>query len=248
MTIPTQWLRQIEEVCAIVDIQHVDLLLDQTAWDNCAVPALRHMQPEAPWFSLFSGMPEENLLDQAPLLMRLNLTYWQHKAWLEELLENCATDARLLVVISPLSFEVLSQALQTLSHVQWGGQSCLLRFYDPRIFPVLMGSILSDEQRARYLQLVSYWGWLDRDHQTQWLTGTYPAGQGNGLPAVQAINDEQYDLIGCIADAQKLLVSGKFSGLDESSEQRFALLYERVVQASRENYFGGLSEYVQQKF
>ncbi|MNO04637.1 hypothetical protein D3C81_2257410 [compost metagenome] len=65
---------------------------------------------------------------------------------------------------------------------------------------------------------------------------------------MQAINDEQYDLIGCIADAQKLLVSGKFSGLDESSERRFALLYERVVQASRENYFGGLSEYVQQKF
>lgn len=244
MTIPTQWLRQIEEVCAIVDIQHVDLLLDQTAWDNCAVPALRHMQPEAPWFSLFSGMPEENLLDQAPLLMRLTLTHWQHKAWLEELLENCAIDARLLVVISPLSFEVLSQALQTLSQVQWGGQSCLLRFYDPRIFPVLMGSILNDEQRACYLQLVSYWGWLDRDHQTQWLTGTYPAGQGNGLPTVQELHDEQCELIGCISSAQELLESDRFDALDENIERRFTLLYEWVVQASRENYFGDLSEYI----
>lgn len=125
MTTPTQWQEQIEQVCASVGIQQVDLLLDQSAWNNCAVPALKMLRPEVPWFSLFSGTPEENLLDQAPLLMRLDLAHWQHKAWLEELMTHCAADARLVVVISPLPFEALSHALQALSQMQWvGRQAC----------------------------------------------------------------------------------------------------------------------------
>ncbi|MGY2184479.1 DUF4123 domain-containing protein, partial [Pseudomonas agarici] len=101
-------------------LQQVNVLLDQADWNNCAIPALKMLRPQVPWFSLFSGTPEENLLGQAPLLMRLNLTHWQHKAWLEELLTQCATEARLLVVISPLPFDTLSQALQALSQVKWG--------------------------------------------------------------------------------------------------------------------------------
>ncbi|EGH67790.1 hypothetical protein PSYAC_23329, partial [Pseudomonas syringae pv. actinidiae str. M302091] len=41
MTTATQWQEQIEQVCANVGIQQVDLLLDQSAWNNCAVPALK---------------------------------------------------------------------------------------------------------------------------------------------------------------------------------------------------------------
>ena len=143
MATPAQWQEQIEQVCVRVGIQQVDLLLDQSAWNNSAVPALKILKPPVPWFSLFSGTPEENLLDQAPLLMRLDLSHWQHKAWLEELLTHCAADARLLVLISPLPFEVLSHALQALSQIKWGGQGGLLRYYDPRIFPLLMTSILT---------------------------------------------------------------------------------------------------------
>ena len=83
MATPTEWQEQIEQVCASVAIQQVDLLLDQTAWNNCAIPALKMLSPEVPWFSLFSATPEANLLDQAPLLMRLDLTHWQNKAWLK---------------------------------------------------------------------------------------------------------------------------------------------------------------------
>ncbi len=248
MATPTQWQNQIEHVCATVGIQQVDLLLDQAAWNNCAVPALQQLRPEAPWFSLFTGTPEENLLDQAPLLMRLDLAHWQHKAWLEELMTHCAADARLLVAISPLPFEVLSNALQALSQMKWGGQAGLLRYYDPRIFPVLMSSILTREQRAEYLQITCYWGWLDRDNQPQWLQGNCLTHQNDieVRPFVD-LSDQQCELIGCIGDAQKLLHGGKFDHLEESQERRFALLYPLAVQASQENYFGDLNEYMKQK-
>ena len=78
------------------------------------------------------------MLDQAPLLMRLDLTHWRHKAWLEELLTHGAADARVLVVISPLAFETLSHALRALSQIRWGCKAGLLRYYDPRSFPLLM--------------------------------------------------------------------------------------------------------------
>ncbi|NAS99898.1 hypothetical protein CU664_26865 [Pseudomonas syringae pv. actinidifoliorum] len=248
MTTATQWQEQIEQVCANVGIQQVDLLLDQSAWNNCAVPALKMLRPEVPWFSLFSGTPEENLLDQAPLLMRLDLTHWQHKAWLEELMTHCAADARLVVVISPLPFEALSRALQALSQMKWGGQAGLLRYYDPRIFPLLMSSILTTEQRGEYLQAACYWGWLDRDDQPQWLQGNCQAHQGGiDVSPFLDLSDQQCDLIGCIGGAQQLLDGGDFDGLEESRELVFAFLYSLVVQASQENHFGDLTEYVRQK-
>ncbi|AQY69457.1 DUF4123 domain-containing protein [Pseudomonas veronii] len=248
MATPTEWQDQIEQVCASLGLLQVDLLLDQSDWNNCAVPALKTLRPEVPWFSLFSGTPEENLLDQAPLLMRLDLAHWQHKAWLEELMIHCATDARLLVVISPLSFKSLSHALQALSQMKWGGESGLLRYYDPRIFPLLMSSILTDVQRVEYLKVACYWGWLDRDDQSQWIEGiAQPQKNTIAIPTWIDLDDQQCELIGCISDAQKLLDGGNFNYLETSQEQRFATLYSVTVQASQENYFGSLTECVKRK-
>lgn len=248
MKTPIQWLEQIEQVCTTAEVQQVDLLLDQAAWSKCAVPGLQQLSPKVPWFSLFTGMPEENLLDQAPLLMRLDLSIWQHKAWLEELIEHCAADARLMVLISPLPFEELSHAVQALSQMQWGGQAGLLRFYDPRIFPVLMNAILTGEQRAEFMQVACFWGWLDRDDQPQWLQSNCLTKQrGIEVSPFVELSDEQCEMIGRISDAQKLLGDGKFDHLDDSQERRFEMLYSIVMQASRENYFGDLGEYARQR-
>ncbi len=248
MATPTEWQEHIERACASVGLQQVNVLLDQADWNNCAVPALKMLRPQVPWFSLFSGTPEENLLDQAPLLMRLNLTHWQHKAWLEELLTQCATEARLLVVISPLPFDTLSQALQALSQVKWGARTGLLRYYDPRIFPLLTSAILTDNQRTEYLQAVNYWGWLDRDDQPQWLQGNC-LGYHAEIEVKPFLNlsDQQGELIGCIGDAQKLLDEGDFDDLEATRELRFAALYSIVVQAHQENHLDNLTEYARQK-
>ncbi|AZE56916.1 hypothetical protein C4K03_4778 [Pseudomonas synxantha] len=188
---------------------------------------------------MFSGTPEESLL------MRLDLAYWQHKAWLEELMTHCASDARLLMVISPLPFEALSQALRALSQMQWGGQAGLLRYYDPHIFPLLMSSILTADQRAEYLQAACYWGWLDRDVQPQWLQSNCQAHQVDiEVSPFLSLSDQQCNLIGRIGDVQWLLDGGDFDHLDTSQERRFTSLYSFVVEASQENHFGDLTKYV----
>lgn len=245
MTMPTQWQEQIEHVCAHIGIHQVDLLLDQAGWGHRAVPALEMLTPKVPWFSLFTGTPEQNLLDQAPLLMRLDLTQWRHKAWLEQLVEH-ATNGRLMVVISSLPFEVLSKALQGFSQLAWGGQTGLLRYYDSRIFPLLMSSILTDQQRAEFMQVTSYWGWLDRNNQPQWLQGMGLTQSNIQISPFVELNDQQFDQLGCISDAQKLLNDKSFDFLGENQEQRFALFHSLAVQASQENHFGDLAKYVKQ--
>ncbi|MBD0681075.1 DUF4123 domain-containing protein [Pseudomonas sp. PSB11] len=245
MNTPIQWLEQIEQVCALAGVQEVDLLLDQAAWSKRAVPGLQQLNPKAPWFSLFTGMPEEKLLDQAPLLMRLDLTIWQHRAWLEELIEHGASEARLMVVVSSLRFEELSHALQALLQMQWGERAGLLRFYDPRIFPVLMNSILTSEQRAEFLQVAHCWGWLDRDGQPQWRPGTRLKKQtGVEVSHFVKLSDEQCARIKCISEVQQLLTGGEFDHLDNSREKRFALLYSILTEVGRENYLGGVEDYV----
>ncbi|HEF4762987.1 TPA: DUF4123 domain-containing protein [Pseudomonas putida] len=247
MKTPIQWLEQIEQVCASADVQEVDVLLDQASWSHCAVPGLQALSPKAPWFSLFTGTPEEKLLDQAPLLMRLDLTIWQHKAWLEELIEHGASEARLMVLVSSLRFEELSHALQALLQMQWGGQAGLLRFYDPRIFPLLLNTILTHEQRAEFLQVACCWGWLDRDGQPQWRPGTRQQKQtGVEVSPFVELSDEQCARIGCIGDAQRMLNGGKFDHLGGTKEQCFELLYSLILQAEQENYFGDVSNYVRQ--
>lgn len=239
------WLQHIEKVCASVETQQIDLILDQTGLEHSVLQALGQIQPGISWCSLFDGTPEEHLLDQAPILMRLDLTLWQHKAWLEELIASCAADVRLMVLITPLGFEALSEALRALLQAEWGGQSCLLRYYDSRVFPILVSSVLTPEQRIGFLQLACYWGWLDRDGDTQWLPGTCLRETRTVAPSdVLVLDDPQADLLGCISDAQTLLRTGHYNTLATTQEGCFGYLYRWALQASDQGYVGDLKQYV----
>lgn len=242
---PELWLEQIENTSAEVGLHHVDLLLDQTSWATSAIPTVKRIQPEMPWFSLFSGTPEEPLIEQGPLLMRLDLQQWQHKAWLEDLIEHAGGDSRLLLLVTPRPFEDLCFVLQGLSRMQVGGHPGLLRYYDPRIFPWMLSDILESEQRNTFLQVASYWSWIDRDGQPQWLQGICAADpQPLNVPEPVALTDAQYESFAWISDAQKLMAKGIIPSIAMSKEQMFRKLYAWARRASEENYFGEFEKYL----
>ena len=70
-----------------------------------------------------------------------------------------------MLLISPMPFDVLAKSLQGLSQLEWGGQSGLLRFYDPRVMPEVLASVLSPEQKEQFLRVTLFWSWLNRDQQ-----------------------------------------------------------------------------------
>lgn len=240
----THWIEQIQSLCDSANVGHVDVLVDQAAWDISIVPALSHLAPSLHWFSLFSATPEEALLSQAPILMRINLDDWRHKAWLEELVEQAGHLPRLMLLITPMPFDVLAKSLQGCSQLEWGGQSGLLRFYDPRVMPVLLASVLSPEQKEQLLRVALFWSWLDRDQQPVWQPGTYRSNQPQTQTfAPISLDDAQFDRLGSISDAYNLLDLAKATFPQLSREACFAECYRAVLHASEENYFGDLKQY-----
>lgn len=242
----TRWVEQIESLCGSANVRHVDVVVDQAAWDVSLLPALRLMEPGMRWFSLFSATPEEALLTQAPILMRINLDDWRHKAWLEELIEQVGHLPRLMLLISPMPFDVLAKSLQGLSQLEWGGQSGLLRFYDPRVMPEVLASVLSPEQKEQFLRVTLFWSWLNRDQQPVWQPGTYRSNQplAETFPPIN-LADAQFDRLGSISDAQNLFEVARARFSELSREQCFACCYRVVLQASQENYFGDLKLYAE---
>lgn len=240
------WLTHIEHLCATANLEWVDVLVDHAGWRSSVLPALKYLQPNVEWFSLFAGTPEEALLAQAPILMRLQLQDSGHKAWLLELLEQAAPQSRVLLLMSPLPFEPLAEQLRALSRLEWAGQVGVLRYFDPRVFSTSVNSVLNPAQKQRFMQLALFWGWLDRDGRPAWQVGCYgvEGAPSHDLSAVQLL-DAQFDRLGSIGDAQSLLNYAMRAFPQLSGEQCFAGCYRLVGQASDEGYFGDLNVYAE---
>jgi hypothetical protein len=242
------WIEQIKSLCASADVGHIDVVVDQAGWELSVLPALRSIQT-MPWFSLFSGTPEESLLEQAPILMRFSLDKWRHDAWLEELVKHLWGLPRLIVLISPMPFDALAATLQASSQLEWVGQTGLLRFYDPRVLPQLLSNVLTAEQKERFLSVALLWSWLDRDQQPTWQSGTYRSNQVVVEPPHPiSLTDAQFDRLGSIGDAQTLLGIAKAYFPSTSYEQCFTRCYRLVLQASEESYFGDMHAYARLNF
>jgi hypothetical protein len=243
------WLEQIADMAAAAGLSHIDVLVDQANCDLAILPGLNLMEPVIPWFSLFSGLPEEALLEQAPLLIRISLDEWRHKSWLDELVEHLAPQSRLLVLLSPLPFDALAGALQGLSQLEWGGQSGLLRFYDPRVLPHLLNRVLDPEQQEQFLRVALFWSWLDRDGSPAWQRGSYRSSSPLLEPPPSiALTDEQYFRLGSLSDAQQLLGLASEWMPNSTQEQRFEACYRLVLKAEQEGYFGDLEVYAEHNF
>ncbi|CAM4003573.1 DUF4123 domain-containing protein [Rahnella bruchi] len=237
-----QWLSQAENLCVRAGQGHIDVVVDQAGWPSPLLEALRHLDPPVSWHSLFEGTPEEALADQSPLLMRLHWSIWQHKAWLSELMLHFQGTPRLLLAITPLPFEQLTQHLHTLADIRWGEQTGLLRFYDTRIFPLLFSHVLTPEQQSAFSHLALLWSWQDRDQKIVWKAGTY--APGNMLlekPEPLSVEDTQIELLGCITDAQNLMPQFERGSL--AREQHFSRCFDVALDASRNGYFGELVNY-----
>lgn len=240
------WIEQIKHLCGAANQRHIDVVVDQAACDLPILPALDVIEPHIPWFSLFSGTPEEALLDHAPILMRISLDDWRHTHWLEQVIEHFGASPCLLLLISPMPFNAFARRLQAMSQLEWGGQSGLLRFYDPRVLPQLLANVLNDEQREKLLQLALFFSWLDRDQCPIWQPGTYRLDQVPvTTPLPIALNDAQFDQLGCISDAHQLMRIARAKLPALSQEQCFARCYQIAMKAAMESYFGDLKVYAE---
>jgi hypothetical protein len=241
----SNWVRQLVEICRAMQQQHVDIFVDQAVGNVSIFRILPLIASNLSWFSLLTGTPEEGQLPQAPILVRVQLDDWQHMAFLNELAARDGAMQDMLVLVTPVPFDWLCEVSRGWLHIEKGGRSGMLRFYDPRVFPTLMNDLLDPAQQQRFLELALCWNWLDRDRQVAWQPGTYLPNDCIRAPATPIVlSDDQFDGLGCIGDAHVLLSTVEDLFPQENRQAHFARSYQLARQARSENYFGDMSTYV----
>jgi hypothetical protein len=196
-----QWITQLEQLCERLGMSAVYVIVDQAGNVPSLIQDLQHFRPAIDWVSLIENEPENEYLDDAPLFLRLNFSLDQHKAWLKILLRHYSDPARVLLFFSANDFKLLAGHLQRLTFTEWEGRKGLLRFYDTRIFPTLLSSILDEQQKSGFLNIARLWTWRDRDRHPVWLRGEYE-GYEFSNDFLLTLSDAQYSQLGDISDIE----------------------------------------------
>lgn len=238
------WVHQLVEMCRALRQEHMDVFVDQAVGNVSIFRVLPLIASDIPWFSLLTGTPEGEQLHQAPILVRVQLDDWRHMAFLNEMAARDGAMQDMLALITPVPFKWLCEVSQGWSHIEIGGRSGILRFYDPRVFPTLLNDVLEPAQQQRFLEWALCWSWLDRDRQVAWQDGTYLSSDCTRAPATAIIlNDDQFHGLGCIGDAHGLLNTVRDIFPQENRQAHFARCYQLARQARSENYFYDMSTY-----
>ena len=227
-----KWLELLEVSCAKASISCLDVIIDQAGSASPWLPSVLSVEPAIPWHSLFTGLPEAGADDLAPLLVRIDLAQPLQRQWLLGLMQALHGQSQLLVLASHWPFQHLAECLGRCLEAGNGGYLGLLRYYDPRVFPLLFSHVLEPDQQQILLAPAVFWSWLDRD-------GAPARLMGNGQPpdrpecfSLIELSDEQLDILGCVSDAELALDSLSIAfPLEWRAERRFHVCYEAMVES-----------------
>ena len=79
-TATKQWLSQAEFLSLNAGLGYIDVIIDQAGSDKPVVDALKQLSPTACYGLLFEETPEEGMVNDSPVLVRLFWSEWQHRA------------------------------------------------------------------------------------------------------------------------------------------------------------------------
>ncbi|MDR0277398.1 MAG: DUF4123 domain-containing protein [Paucimonas sp.] len=227
-----QWLVLLQETCTRLGSPHLDLLIDQTGCQEDLPTGIGQLEPPMPFRLLFEGMPEEGISHLGPLLIRIEMAQSLHRFWLEELIEAFVGDSRLLALVSPWPFERLAGYLQQCLEAANGGVVGVLRFYDPRLFPLLLSHVLDPQQQSQLLRPALCWSWLDRNGQPCYQRGEGASAATPDVFQPIELSDDQMHRLGCASDAT--VTMGKLAAelpAQWQAEQRFQACYAAMLEA-----------------
>ncbi|WP_294739548.1 DUF4123 domain-containing protein [uncultured Pseudomonas sp.] len=227
------WIDLLETACGQMSITCLDVIIDQAGNDKPCLPSVLGVEPPLPWYSLFNGLPEAGAESLAPLLVRVDLAKPLQRQWLIGLVSALKDRSQLLVLASLWPFARLAEHLSHCLEARNGGYPGVLRYYDPRVFPLLFSHVLQPEQQQRWLEAAEFWSWLDRDGMPGRLLGCSVVPESAGALEPVELSDSQLEVLGCVSDAT-LVVDSLRKALPEEwgAEQRFQACYVALLEAT----------------
>jgi hypothetical protein len=229
------WFNLLEASCAQCSITCLDIIVEQVGCDTSLLPSVLSVEPPLLWYSLFTGLPEEGHLDVAPLLIRVDLAQPLQRHWLMGLMNALDGQPLLLVLASHWPFQTLAEHLGQCVDARNGGGSGLLRYYDPRLFPLLLSHLLPEQQQL-WLRPVVFWSWLDRDGAPRRLLGTSGMPESADTFGPIELSDSQLETLECASDATLAIRSlGAALPSGWGAERQFQACYAAMREATQAN-------------
>lgn len=226
-----KWIDLLELSCSEFKAHHIDIIVDQAGSEYSLLPALESFKPAVQWASLFKGLPEEIVQDDAPLLIRIDFSQPLQRQWLVELAPQLGNRDQLMVLCSMWRFTELAQYLTCCLDVTCGEQNGILRFYDPRIFPCLFSHVLDADQQQILLQPAIFWSWLDHDRHPCRMPGKGSLPKQRDPKLI--LDDRQREYLMCVVDVNTLLRRFVLPGsLKMTREQLFLQCYRGMIAAT----------------
>lgn len=228
------WIELLEASCAHVSITCLDIIIDQAGSDSPLLPSVLSVEPALPWYSLFTGLPEAGADELAPLLVRVDLAQPLQRQWLAGLMQAMKGRSQLLVLTTFWPFQALAEHLSRCLEARNGGYLGLLRYYDPRLFPLLFSHVLEPEQQQHLLRPAVFWSWQDRDGLPNRLSGTADTTECPEEFTPIELSDSQLDTLCCASDATVAMASLADALPSEwSAEERFQACYAAMLDATQ---------------
>ncbi|WOZ78160.1 DUF4123 domain-containing protein [Kosakonia sacchari] len=229
----TQWIEDVAAICRASGAHYLDMIVDQSGLDFSVIPALKALSVE--WQSLYHGLPEAFIVDDAPLIARIILDDVQQMQWLQDTSQRVVVQAPLLLLCSHWPFSALSGWLTQCMDILHEGRGGILRFYDTRIFPLLFTHILSEEQQQPLLRPALFWAWQDRDGNSRGIKGSCTPQVYDEKPLKIDLSDRQLEYLMCVCDVMVLLShSAPPAGVYASQQAIFLDCYQGMVEATDE--------------
>lgn len=228
------WIGLLEVCCAQVSTTCLDIIIDQAGSDSPLLPKVLSVEPRLPCYSLFTGLPEAGADELAPLLVRVDLAQPLQRHWLIGLMQSLNGRSQLLVLVSLWPFQTLAEHLSRCLEARNGGYVGLLRYYDPRLFPLLFSHVLEPEQQQPLLSPAVFWSWLDRDGVPKRHPGlASPVALPESFTPIE-LTDSQLETLNCASDATVAMVSlADALPAHWSAEQRFEGCYAAMLDATQ---------------
>ena len=229
-----QWIEEVAGTCRAFGTDYLHVIIDQAGVNFSVIPALNSLSVE--WQSLFHGLPEVFIVDDAPLVARFTLDDHEQMRWLQDISQQLAIQAPLLLFCTYWPFSALANWLTQCMDILQEGRSGILRFYDTRVFPLLFTHILSDEQQEPLMRPALFWAWQDLDGQAKGIKGSgLPPERDEKAPTID-LSDRQLEHLMCISDVIVMLSHcAPPAGMFDSRQSLFSACYQGMVEATRQD-------------
>jgi len=228
-----QWIEEVAVTCRTSGTDYLDVIVDQAGLDFSVITALNALSVE--WKSLYHGLPEAFIVDDAPLVARIRLDDLQQMQWLKDIRQQILVKAPLLLLCSHWPFPALAGWLTQCMDISQEGRSGILRFHDTRIFPLLFTHVLSEEQQKPLLRPAVFWAWQDMDGNARGIKGSATSRARDEKPHKIDLSDRQLEHLMCACDVVTLLShSAPPAGRYASQQALFSDCYQGMVEATNQ--------------